>query len=140
MRRKVGFTLVELIIAIIVISICFLSVALMYQEVLRGAFQTRILSTATALAEEKMEEVLSKGYLEYSGVTKIGPTSFTRPGFTEYSFQVNFYNVGLGDPPDDALDTPVLTETTQYKKVEVKVMHSGIADITLTSLIANYTN
>ncbi len=131
MRRKSGFTLVELIVSIIVISICFLSVALMYQEVLRGAFQTRMLSTATALAEEKTEEILSKGY---SGVGNVVSTTFPSP-FGGYSFQVTVHCVASGN-----LDTSVDPTATEYKNVQVKVTHSSIADIPLTSLIANYTN
>lgn len=123
-----GFTIVELLMAIIIISICVIPVALMYQQATQGSYQTRVLTVATALAEEKMEEVLRLGY---SGVSDIGLSNFPSP-FADYSFQVDVDNVEAED-----LDTSVVNETG-YKSVEVQVSHSVAPSVTVKSLLTNY--
>jgi prepilin-type N-terminal cleavage/methylation domain-containing protein len=130
MKTNKGFTLVELVISIVIISICVLSIALMYQEALRGSFNAKVITVATALAEEKMEEILRLGYL---GVGNVGQTNFSSP-FSDYSFKITVHYVQATD-----LNNPVDPTVTEYKNVEVKVMHSNIAT-TINSLLTDYTD
>lgn len=131
MKIKKGLTLAELIIAIIIISICALSIAVMYQEAIHGNFKVKAMTIATALEEEKAEEVLRLGY---NGVNNSGPSYFPSP-FNEYSFQVIVHYV-----QESNLDIPVDPIQTEYKNVEVRVMHNDIGTISLNSLLTNYSN
>lgn len=130
MKAKNGFTLAELIISIIIISLSVLSMALIFQETLRGSPAVKAMTIATALAEEKIDEVLRLGY---AGVNNTGPTNFPSP-FSDYSFQIVVHYVDA-----TGLDTSVDPLQTEYRNVEVRVMHSGIANISVNSLLANYT-
>ena len=129
MKAKQGFTLIGLLISIIIIAICAIPTALMFQEATRGSYQTRVLTTATALAEGKIEDVLR---LSFSGISAITLTNFPVP-FTDYSFQVNVNYVEASD-----LDTPVVYGT-DYKNVEVQVIHNASQQaVAIKSLLTNY--
>jgi prepilin-type N-terminal cleavage/methylation domain-containing protein len=129
-KIKKGLTLFELIIAIIIISICALSLAVMYQEAMRGNSTIKPMTIATALAEEKAEQVLGLGY---SGVSNSGPTYFPSP-FDEYSFQVIVHYVQASN-----LDTSVDPTQTSYKNVEIKVMQNDIGTISIKSLLTDFS-
>ena len=134
MRVKNGFTLIELLISIVIFSICLVSVVVMFQQALYGGYDTRVLTIANFLAEEKMEEVLTLGY---AGVTSVAATNFPSP-FNSYTFEVAVHYV---QPPD--LDTSVDPTVTDYKNVEVKVvkpMPNYNATVTMSSLLTNYIN
>lgn len=125
---KKGFTLIGLVISIIIISICSIPIAIMYQQASLGSFQTRAITIATALAEEKMEEVLRLGYLGISDAAG----NFLTP-FQDYSYQVIVHYVEAED-----LDTPVDPTVTGYKNIELQVNHSAMGSIKLNSLLTNF--
>lgn len=125
---KNGFTLIELIISIIVISICVIPIAVMYQQALQGSLETKVLTVATSLAEEKMEEILRLGY---SGISNVGLNNFPKP-FDDYNYEVIVHYVEASD-----LDTSVDPTETDYKNIEVQVTHA-IQTVTLTSLLTDY--
>ena len=129
MRQGKGFTLVELVMSIIIIAICAIPTALMFQQAAGKSFITRVTTVATALAEEKMEETLGLGF---SGVTDSGPTAFSSP-FSDYSYQVTVYYVQAAD-----LNTSVSPTVTAYKNVEVRISHSAVGTVSLMSLLTSY--
>jgi len=122
-----GFTLIELVIVIVVVGICFISVMSLFTESLHKNVTNEIITVATSLAEGKMEEVISDGF---SGISN-DSGSFSSP-FSDYSYQVNWYYVN----PDN-LDVSV-EGPTDYKNVKVIVSHNLIGDITLTTLLSDY--
>lgn len=130
MRTKTGYSLIELIIAIIIIPICVGGVTIVFQNVLVRGFRVRAMTTSVALAEEKMDETLRLGY---SSVADVSSTAFNAP-FGDYT-----YTVVVRDVESNDLDTPVINApATGYKNVKVNVTHSEIGTITLTSLLTDY--
>ena len=124
-----GFTLVEMLMAIIVISLCAGSLAVFFEQASQGSYKTRVLTIASALAEEKMEETISLGF---SSVSDSGPAAFSSP-FNEYTAQVVVHYAQANN-----LDVSVDPVVTAYKTVEVLVDHSAIEAISLKSLLTNY--
>ena len=124
-----GFTLIGLVLSIIIISICAIPLSLMFGQASRAGLPNRITTIATALAEEKMDEVLRLGY---SGVSDQGLTDFPVP-FDDYSYQVVVHYVDSSD-----LNTPVEPTITDYRTVEVNLRHDDIATITIKSLLTAY--
>ena len=59
-RRERGFTLIEMIIAIVVLGIGLTGVLVAYQTVVRGSADALVGKQLVAIAEEMMEEVLLK--------------------------------------------------------------------------------
>lgn len=135
MKRKRGVTFIELIMAIIVVSISVLSVALIYQQVLKDSVSARVLTVATSLAEEKMEEKFGLGYSGVSVGTE-GPFRFNNSSgspFYEYRYLINVTYVNETDPNVESA-TP-----TGYKRITVSVVHSQIGNVTVRTLVTNYT-
>ena len=124
---QTAFTFVELVMSIIILSVCAIPIALLHQQASLGSHQARVVTIATALAEEKLEEVLRLGF---AGVSDVGSTNFNSP-FSDYSFQVDVDYVEEAD-----LDTPV-GYVTNHKSIEVQVSHSLAPSITVKSLLTD---
>ncbi len=123
-----GLTLVELILTIIIIAICFIPVSVIYQQVLGNAHRTRVIAVAESLASSKLDEVLGDGF---ASVSDESSTSFSSP-FTDYSYEVEVDYVAAADL------TTAVVGPTEYKRIEVKVTHSEIGTMTLTSLLTSH--
>jgi len=82
-RRSDGFTLVELLVALSILSIGILSVAQLFIFSQRHAHDGRIETQATALAEEIREKVMSENFDDlvsiFDGVDTSVPSSVTLP-------------------------------------------------------------
>jgi len=132
MKHKKGYSLVELIIAVVLIGICILPVALVFQTVLAKNYRLTVITTAVSLAEDKMDEVLIQGYTIGGGVGVVYSESFASP-FDDYSYAVEVHNV---EPPN--LGTSVDPTDTGYKNVEVRVAHAQAGTYKLVSMVTNW--
>ncbi len=115
-RRDSGFTLIETVIALLVLTIGLLGMAALSISVMQGNKSSNRISTATAVAQDKMEELRGLGYdnlpASDSGDIDINGLS--------YSWDVETVTTRYdadGDVTTDP-DDPVLTIT---KKVTVTV-------------------
>jgi type IV pilus assembly protein PilV len=59
---KKGFTFLEILVAMVVLSIGFLGIAAVTASVVRGNSFSNRLTTATTLAQERMEDIRRLGY------------------------------------------------------------------------------
>lgn len=75
-----GFTLIELMIAIVILSVGLLGMATLTGSIVRNNKLSNDLSTATTLAQDKMEDIRANGYA--SAVTE-AKTACATP-FSEY--------------------------------------------------------
>ena len=57
-----GFTLVEIMVAMVILSVGFMTMAGVAASVMRGNAHSSRMTTATTLAQEKMEEIRRVGY------------------------------------------------------------------------------
>ena len=124
---QTAFTFVELVMSIIILSVCAIPIALLHQQASLGSHQARVVTIATALAEEKLEEVLRLGF---SGVSDTGLSNFPDP-FSGYSFRINVDYVEEAD-----LNAPVVY-ATNHKSIEVQVSHNLAPVIIVKSLLTD---
>lgn len=59
---KKGFTFLEILVAMVVLSVGFLSIAAVTASVVRGNSSSNRLTTATTLAQERMEDIRRLGF------------------------------------------------------------------------------
>lgn len=67
-----GFTIIEVLIAIVILSIALLGMAGLTVGIMTGNDHSKLLTTATTLAQDKMEEVRRSGY---SGTPSVDTTT-----------------------------------------------------------------
>lgn len=102
-----GFTLVEIIVTIFVFAIILPAVAYMIVSLSVINDRARELSLVHSLAQNKIEELRSKGFIAVDGggtFTNELPDTLPKPRSAEYA-------VGLVDPDDPSLKEITITVT-----------------------------
>lgn len=129
-KREDGFTLVEIILAIIIISIGVLGLVSAISFTSGKGINAEVVSTAQTLAQERMEELLAKkrdtGYATTPDLD-IGTTITALPSpFTGYTRVVEVCNVdsSLGSP-----DCTLPDNGSGFKRITVNINYSGLADL-----------
>lgn len=69
MKKKQGFTILEVIVAILVITVAFVGLAAITTTVINGNFFNKTLSQATTLAKDKMEELKTTPFASLPSTT-----------------------------------------------------------------------
>lgn len=129
-KSQGGFTLIETIITLIVLSIAVVGVLSVFTVGLKGSTDPLILNQALALAQEKMEEAVA---LRQSGgfaaVTTINPGA--------PAFPAPYDTYGWSRALD--CDPAFVPCPAQYQRVTITVSWNAGADsVGLATLIANY--
>ena len=129
MKEKKGFTLVELVIAIVVIAIVMYAViAIFITSGVKGV-NVEVFTVAQSLAEGKLEQKMA---MDFGDISNEGWTNFTGD-LSGYRYQVAVNYVSA-----EALDVPV-GYSTNFKKVRAIIGHDKLANPTsLESIRANY--
>lgn len=148
--RQSGMTLIELIFAIVVISVGLTGLLLALNTTIRGSADPMVQKQMLAIAEEMMEEVLLKPYTQPTGVNTPGSISGCNrasaddigdyAGYSQSVCDIDGnsiaalagYTVSVAVDKTASLDTQV----SDVAKITVTVTHSG----TSFSLIGYRTN
>ena len=100
-----GFTLIEVLIAIVILSVGLLGMASLTVGIINGNRFSNDLTTATTLAQDKMEDIRRAGY-----ANAVSETKATHPSNSDYKREVTATD-----------DSPA----TGMKTVSVKVYWGG---------------
>jgi MSHA pilin protein MshD len=134
-RRASGFTLIEMVIAIVIISVGLAGVLLAFTTAVKSSADPLIHKQMLAIAEEMMEEVLLKPYAPGPG-TISGCDRTNADDVSDYATYTNQPVCEVGGTPVTSLSTYTVTVTVDsgaslgtlssyVKKVMVTVTHSG---------------
>ena len=130
---KKGMTLIEVIMAIVVIAIAFYTLIAVYATVSQRNGRAETINEKLYLAQEKIEEYLAK---PFSSVVTVNPTTFESSGFRDYTYRIIVTAVATSD-----LNTVV--GASPYKKVRVQLwggQYDALGTVELTSLAVNYAH
>jgi MSHA pilin protein MshD len=145
-RRQRGVTLVELVIAIIIISVAVTGVLLVFSITVKSSADPVIVKQMNSVAEEMMEEIALKPF----GKTSVVPAGCARKTYVGISDYNNYsspskicdidgntvltgYSINVAVVPD-AAGLPGVTDT---KRITITVTN-GSQNITLVSWRTNY--
>lgn len=109
-KKNVGFTLAEVLIAVVVLSVGFLGLSAMTIAVTKSLSFSNKLTTATTLAQEKVEEIKRASYTNVTSANYPLEDYNMIPGYPKFSRTVAI-NV---DSP--MLNTKTVTITTAWKR------------------------
>ena len=129
-----GFTLIELVLVIIIISVAAVPILGMFGQVASSLGTNEELQTGTQLAQEKAEELLAlrriNGYSD-ANLALGGPTTETLTGsFTGYSriTTISVHPGGSGGCP----------ATASCKQIQIQIQKGGDTLSTLYTMLADY--
>ena len=114
MQRQEGFTLIELMIAIVILSVGLLGMATLTGSIVQKNKLSNDLTAATTLAQDKLEEVRANGYASAVSETKTACAG----DFSEYQREVTVSTLSAGIKqvtvkvywgPSDAHDVEIKT-------------------------------
>lgn len=136
-RETEGFTLIEIILTMIIISIAVLTLVSSIGVTTSRGLNAEVMSTAQQLAQEKLEELIAtKRNSGYSTTPQldIGTTIETLTGaFANYTQQVEICNVdaSLGSP-----DCTPPDNGSGYKRITVEVNYTqGLPNLPADDLV-----
>ncbi len=128
-----GFTIPELILLVVVLSIGLAGIALALQQAARGSGDPLVSKQAVAVAEALMEEILLQPFApvaggasradyndvsDYNGYSSVGVTAIDGtpiPGLADYNVSVTVTNSAFGGAP--AADAKLVTVTVTGRGV-----------------------
>lgn len=132
MNNRQGMTLIEVIMAVVVIGLAFYSVIALYITLAPRTARVENINTKVYLAQEKIEETIAR---QFANISSSGPTSIESPGLGNYSYQIVVAYVATSD-----LNTAV-GGPTPYKNVKTKVWGGPLdqsSTVEIISLAASY--
>lgn len=125
---KRGFSLIEMIIAIVVIGIAFYALISVFITVAPRNVNVEDITKATHLAFEKIEETTVKSF---PGIDSVGATSFTGD-FSQFQYQVIVDYVTSSEPD------VIAPGATDYKRVKVRTWGGLSGTVELVTLVTTY--
>ncbi len=130
--RMAGFTLIETIITLVVLSIAAVGVLSVFTTGIKRSANPVVLSQTTQLARGELDQVFGEKMLTGGFATIVsGVCVLTLPGFT--CSRTMCYV-----PAGDLTDTSTCGAATDYKLVTVTVTHPVLGDVSMESLVTNY--
>lgn len=138
-----GFTLIEIILAILIISIAVVGLTSVISFTGRGSLNAEVMSTAAALAQERMEQLMAAKRNAGYGALALGPAAdppFAAP-FDKYSRNVEIclVDAALLNPDCDPAAPNI---DAGYKRATVSVNYAGLPDLSspVASVVTVMTN
>ena len=125
-RNKKGFSIIELLIAIVILSMAVGTLVVVLDEVIHAEVLPETLNISTALAEQEMERVTA---LRFASVVNEGPIAYTGD-FSSYTYEIKVTAV-----PVDLANDPGMSN---YKQVQIIVQHSVLGSVNLETIVTNH--
>ncbi|OGC09963.1 hypothetical protein A3J90_02800 [candidate division WOR-1 bacterium RIFOXYC2_FULL_37_10] len=123
-----AFTLVELVVAIVVISVSFLALIAVFTAVMPKSMGVESISKATYLANRITEETAAK---KFSSISSVGQTNFAIP-FDKFKYEIVIDFVTTAEPD------VVSVNPTNFKRVKVHVWSNLSPTVEVVTLVTTY--
>jgi MSHA pilin protein MshD len=135
-----GFTLIEIIITLVVLSIAVVGVLSVFTTAIRGSANPVVLNRANALAQEKIDTIIGDRMNSARGFAYILPANYTAEiPVTGFNRSVTIICVDPDDLNKDNLVPPGASGCASgYTHVQVTVAHAAIGSVSLDGLVTNY--
>ncbi len=120
-KKDNGFTLIEVLIAIIILSVGLLGMAALTVGIIQGNKFSNDLTTATTLAQDEMEDIRRLGYSGTSATTTTVTENYNSiPGYATYK---RVTNTSVDNPvPGMKMITVTLFWDSDNHSVELKTI------------------
>lgn len=130
-KNRLGFTLIEVVLTIVIISTGLFGMMILFDNVTKGAMEGDLNLSAVYLAREKLEQIVyDKVYKNYDNVimSRYSSSENVSLNGNNYIRDLNIYEVDKSD-----LATPVTPPATSgFKRVDVTIRWGTAANQRLT--------
>jgi len=130
-----GFTLIEILIAISVVIIGIAAVASLFPIGLKIERSITASTIANQLAQEKIEEIISKSYDEVLCNSASLPCEEIEESVNDYPYFQRTLQILYADPQNDLNEPQPPDEDTGIKKIKVAVSWQG-GEVEFVTLIS----
>lgn len=134
-----GFTLIEVIITLVVLSIAAIGVLTVFMTGMKGSADPLLVNQATHLAQEKMDQVIGDRMNPARGYAYIIPANYPAEapvvGFPAFNRSAAVFCVTAADLNTSTGAPPC---GSGYTHVTVTVTNSFIGNVTAETVVANY--
>lgn len=144
LKNHNGFSLIETIIVIVIISIAAIGVLSVFITGMKGAADPLITIQVIELAQEKMDIVIgdrqntARGY-SYATTPANYPAESPISGFANFNRSIAIACVTTADfNAAGSAPAPSCVGVTNYARVTVTVTHAVIGSVTTVTLLTNY--
>ncbi len=134
-----GFTLIEIIITLVVLSIAAVGVLSVFTAGIKGSANPLIVDQATQLAQGELDAVI--GIKAKSGFSAAALTAGTGQVCNTNAAMLAGFTCSLDIcyvPAGNLNDTSNCGTATNYKHVTVTITQAAIGSVVLDTLVANY--
>lgn len=150
MRKRSGFTLIEIIVTLVVIGIAAAALLSIFSNLIRGSADPMIQQQATTIAEAYLEEIMLKAFddpqVAETGAAEAGETRATYDDVQDYNSAdtvVRDQNGNAITPQFDAYNINIVVagdtlNTVAAMRIDVTVSHAAVAGITLSAYRTDY--
>lgn len=128
MKRRKGFSLIELVLVIVVAGIAIPAVILTFYELSHKSAYDEAMTTAVMLAEGELERTVQKAFANIMDENRDNPVSFGG-NFLGYRWQIRVDAVPVSLANDPSM--------SQYKQIEARVSNNIIGDVSLKTIATN---
>lgn len=127
-KSRSGFTLIELVVALAVVSIAFYAIISVFATVAPRNINSEDLSKSTYLANRIMEETTAKNF---AGILSVSATSFSSP-FNNFNYKIVVDYVTTAEP-DVVSGSP-----TPHKRIKAQTWGGLSATVEVITLVSTY--
>ena len=106
-RTRYGFTLIETVVALIILGVALLGLALFVSRMAHAGTDSNLLGTANELAADRIETI--KSHLTYSTIDTYAGTESSIPGLGNAGFVRRTIIRHVGGDTSDSVDYYVVT-------------------------------
>ena len=93
-KKNNGFTLIEVLVAVFLLTVALLAAAAVTTTVIKGNFFSQTSTTATTLAKDKIEELKATAYASLSG----GTDAWNADGTSSGTYYTRTWTVTITEP------------------------------------------
>lgn len=137
-----GFSLIETIITLVVLSIAAVGVLSVFSATSRGSADPLILSQATQLAQEKMDVIIGDREDPGRGFAWVVPANYPAEspvaGFPDFNRNVTIFCVNAADLNASVGAPGAGGCASRYTHVAVTVAHAVEGTVTVDTAVTNY--
>ena len=156
MRKPSGFTLIEVVVTIVVVSIAATALMSVYGSLIRSSADPMIQQQATTIGEAYLEEIMLKAFADPTDPEQgAGSIEAGEPSRSFFDDVQDYNHLGTtqvrdqGDNPIAALSAYSITvavtgaalnsvPAADSMLISISVSHAAIADINLSAYRTNY--